>query len=226
LAIFGAGLIATLSRGPWVGAMVLVLVYIVTSPMAVANLVRFAVIGAMVLLPLLLTPFGGRLFDLLPFIGSIDAESLSYRQRLFDSAIPVIERNPWFGSRDFLLTPEMQGMMQGQHIIDVVNTYLAIALNSGLVGLGFFLAIFVTILIGLRRVLKFEVVRKTGLGAYMRASMATLVAILVTIGTVSFIDYISYVCWSFTGLCVALIRIAYQERAAVARAADPIRVLA
>jgi O-antigen ligase len=223
LAILGAGLLATLSRGPWVGAMVLVLVYLATSTNALANLVRFVVVGAIVLLPLLLSPVGDRLLAFLPFTGSVDAGSVIYRQRLFDSAIPVIERNPWFGSRDFLLTPEMQEMIQGQHMVDLVNTYLGIALNSGLVGLGFFLAFFGTILIGLRRVLKFEAVRKTGLGAYTCASVATLIAVMVTIGTASSVDFIPYVYWSFAGLCVALIRIAYKERAAVPRTAHAAR---
>src|SRR5262249_38183537 len=199
LAILGAGLMATVSRGPWVGTAVLVVVYLATSPNAVANLTKFSIIGAIVLVPLLLTPFGDRLLDLLPFIGSVDAGSVTYRQRLFDNAILVIERNPWFGSRDFLLTPEMQEMLQGQHIVDVVNTYLAIALDSGLVGLGFFLSFFVTVLIGLWRLLKLEVVRKTGLGTYVRALMATLLAILVTIATVSSIDYVPYVYCSFAG---------------------------
>jgi O-antigen ligase len=226
LTIFGAALVATLSRGPWVGAMVLILVYLATSPNAVANLARFAVIGAIVLLPLLFTPVGNWLLDLLPFIGSIDAGTVTYRQHLFDNAILVIERNLWFGSSDYLLTPEMREMVQGEQIIDIVNTYLEIALDSGLVGLGFFLGFFATILIGLWRVLKFEVIRDLGFGAYIRASMATLVAMLVTIATVSSIDFIPLVYWSFAGLCVALIRIAYRERAAVARAAVASQVLA
>ena len=117
-------------------------------------------------------------------------------------------------------------MLQGQHIIDIVNTYLEIALNSGLVGLGFFLAFFATILVGMLRVLKFEIVRKMELGAYMHASIATLVAMLVTIGTVSFIDYIPYVVWSFAGLCVALIRIAHQGQVVKGHATDAIRVAA
>jgi hypothetical protein len=222
LAIFGAGLVGTLSRGPWVGAMVLVLMYLATSPNAVANLAKFVVIGATVLLPLLLTSFGSRLLDLLPFIGTVDATS--YRERLFDNAILVIERNLWFGSSDYLLTPEMQKMIQGEHIIDIVNSYLKIALDSGLVGLGLFLSFFAAVLIGLWRVVKFRAVQDIGLGPYARASMATLIAILVTIATVSSIDFISYVYWSFAGLCVALIRIAYRERAAVARAAHASRV--
>ena len=180
----------------------------------------------MILATLLLTQFGEQLIAALPFIGSVDPGSVTYRQHLFDNAILVIERNPWFGSADYLLTPEMQDMMQGEHIIDIVNSYLKIALDSGLVGLGFFLSIFAAILIGLWRVLKFAAVRDIGLSAYVRASMATLIAILVTIGTVSSVDYIPWVYWSIAGLCVALIRIAYRERAAAMYAADVSRVLA
>ena len=53
----------------------------------------------------------------------------------------------------------MVAMMQGEHIIDIVNTYLEIALRSGLVGLSLFVGVFATILLRLRRVLKFRGVR-------------------------------------------------------------------
>lgn len=115
-------------------------------------------------------------------------------------------------------------MIQGEHIIDIVNTYLKVALDSGLVGLAFFLSFFTTILIGLWRVLKFKVVRELGLDTSVRASIATLAAILVTIATVSSVDFIPYVYWSFAGLCVALIRIAYLERTAVVGVTQPYRV--
>jgi O-antigen ligase len=224
LAILSAGLVASLSRGPWVGAVILLLVYLAISPNAATNVARFLVIGVLILVPLLFTPLGSQLLDMLPFIGTIDAGSVTYRQQLFDAAIQIIGRNPWFGSRDYRLTPEMQELVQGQHIVDVVNTYLGVALDYGLVGLGFFVAFFATVLIGLRRALKFDGVWDLGLGNYMRASIAILVAILVTIGTASSIGFIPYVYWSFAGLCVALIRIAYQERAEVARAANAIGV--
>jgi O-antigen ligase len=210
IAVIGAGLVASLSRGPWVGAMALVLVFLVMSPYAFSNLAKFAVIGAIALLPLLLTPVGTRLLDILPFIGSVDVRNVTYRQQLFDNAMIVIERNLWLGSTDFRLTPEMQEMMQGEHIIDIVNTYLSIALESGLVGLGLFLSFFAAILIPLLRI--FKVHRDDGLGPCVRASTAILLAIMVTIATVSSIDFIPLVYWSFGGLCVALIRIGYTER--------------
>jgi O-antigen ligase len=224
LAILGAGLVASLARGAWVGAAVLVLVYLATSPNAVVKLTRFAVIGAMVTLPLLLTPVGERLFDALPFIGTIDADNVTYRQRLYDNTIPLIESNPWLGTpSDTRLMPDIRAALHThERMVDIVNTYLEIALDSGLVSLGFFFCFFTAILIGLWRVRKFAIFQEMGFGDCVRGSIATLVAIIVTIATVSFIDYIPYICWSFAGICVALIRIAYQERAAVARAADAI----
>jgi O-antigen ligase len=200
--------------------MVLVFVYLATGPNAVAKLGKAAVIGAVALAALWLIPVGERLVDLFPFLGPPDL----YRERLFDNAILVIRRSPWFGSIDYMSTPEMQMMIQGEGIIDIVNTYLQVALKSGLVGLGLFVGFFVTILIGLRRVLKFEVVRELGFDASIRASIATLVAMLVEIGTVSSVDFIPYVYWSFAGLWVALIRIAYRERATVMRAVRASRV--
>src|SRR3974390_968308 len=152
-AVFAAGLLATVSRGPWVGAMVLVFAYLATSARASSDFLKFALVGAIMLLPLLASPLGSKLIDLLPFIGSAETGTVTYRSLLFDHAMLVIERNPWFGSNDFLLTPEMKEMLQGQHIIDVVNTYLAMALESGLVGLGIFLAFTATILAGLWRAL-------------------------------------------------------------------------
>jgi len=226
LAIFGAGLIATVSRGPWIGTSVLIVVYLATGPNAVANLARFTAIGAVLSASLLLTPFGQQLLESLPFIGSVDTGSVAYRQQLFDNAILVVERNPWFGSPDYLLTPEMQKMMQGEHIIDIVNSYLKIALDSGLVGLSFFVSIFLAILIGLRRTLKFDTIVDIDLKNYARASMATLIAIVVTIGTVSFVDFIPWIYWSIAGLCMAFIRIAYQEQAIAVRAANVGRVAA
>ena len=171
-------------------------------------------IGVVGLALLLVTPFGTRLMDLLPFVGTVAEGSVTYRQQLFDNSIVVIQRNLLFGTPDFRKAPEMVAMMQGEHIIDIVNTYLEIALKSGLVGLSLFVGVFATILLRLWRVLKFRGVNDVNFNTCVRASIATLIAMLVTIATVSSIDFIPYVYWSFAGLCVSLIRIAYREQAA------------
>lgn len=66
----------------------------------------------------------------------------------------MIQRNPLFGSFDFRNTPEMQSMIQGEGIIDIVNTYINLALRVGLVGLTLFVGFFVSILFGLRKALR------------------------------------------------------------------------
>jgi hypothetical protein len=96
-AVFAAGVLATVSRGPWVGAMVLIFAYLATSPRAPSDFLKFALVGAIMLLPLMVTPLGSELINLLPFIGSAETGSVTYRSLLFDHAMLVIERNPWFG---------------------------------------------------------------------------------------------------------------------------------
>ena len=103
-------------------------------------------VAAVLALPLLaIVPGGQKVLDLLPFIGTIEVENITYRQRLFDNAMIVIQRNPLLGSFDFRSTPEMQSMIQGQGIIDIVNTYIGMALQVGLIGLTLFVVFFVTV---------------------------------------------------------------------------------
>ena len=183
---------------------------------AVINLGRLAVVFEyLVLSPLLLLPVGQRLINLLPFIGSAEVETVVYRQRLFENALAVIERNLWIGSADYLSTPEMQALLQGEGIIDMVNSYLEVSLKSGILGLSLFLGFFAVISIALWRVTRYEN-NRLGFGNCARALAATLLAILVTIGTVSSVDFIPYVYWSFAGLCVAFVRIAAARQRAVA----------
>ena len=212
LVILSGGLVAALSRGPWVGAMVLVIAFLVTGPKPVANLGKLVVIASTILGLLMLTPAGKTIINILPFVGSVEEQTVTYRQRLFDVGLAVVEHNPWLGSTDYLTTPELKAMIQGEGIIDLVNTYLQVALNSGLIGLSLFLGLFATILIGLRRL-----IRDIYVSDFAAASTATLLAILVTLATVSSVDFIPFVYWSFAGLCVALIRIGHRQRATAAR---------
>ncbi len=226
-AILGVGLFSSLSRGPLFGTAILIFTFLATGTSASAKLAKLALVGAAMLVVLVVVTPGGEVFlSFLPFSGSDASGSVSYRRQLIENSLRVIERNLWLGSPDYMSTPEMQEMIQGQQIIDIVNTYLGIALSYGLIGLGLFMAFFATVLNGLRRLLKFGFLWDKDSKTDVRVSLATLIAILVTIGTVSYIDVLPYICWSFAGLCVALIRIAYKERATAALAfqVSPARV--
>lgn len=204
--LLAAGLFAPLSRGPWVGAAAMLSLFIASGRGAVKRLMLLALAGVLALPLLAIIPGGQKVLDLLPFIGTLEKENITYRERLIDNALIVIQRNPWLGSVDYRSTPEMQSMIQGQGIIDVVNTYLAVALEVGLTGLALFLGFFATVLFGIRKAMRAFPDKEDETRRLGRALLATLAGILVTIFTVSSITVIPVVYWSVAGLGIAYVQ--------------------
>jgi O-antigen ligase len=197
------GLIAPLSRGPWVGAAVLLVVFLATSRYAVRSLIGLGLVSVLSLSLIAALPGGEKIINLLPFVGTTESENIGYRQNLLTNSIIVIERYPWFGSENFLQTPEMEAMRQGQGIIDIVNSYIAIALKSGLIGLGLFVGFFVVVIMGILRAMRSLSDKDSEEYLLGRVLLATLLAIMVTIVTVSSILFIPIVYWSIAGMGVA-----------------------
>ncbi|MFJ4456600.1 O-antigen ligase family protein [Pseudomonas sp. NPDC089392] len=204
--LLAAGLFAPLSRGPWIGAVVIVVVFIALGKRAVKRLALLAAAGMLALPLLTVVPGGEKVLDLLPYIGNIEKENITYRERLMDNSWIVIQRNPLFGSFDFRNTPEMQSMIQGEGIIDIVNTYINLALRVGLVGLGLFVAFFAVVLLGIRKAMLSFAEKDDERRQLGRVLLATLIGILVIIFTVSSITFIPVVYWSIAGLGVAYIQ--------------------
>src|SRR6266571_2727332 len=172
------GLIAPLSRGPWVGAAAMLLVFVATGPFPVKGFAKLGLLGLIIIPLLLVSPAGQDIIDYLPFVGTFD----------------------------FMYSPSMQEMKQGQGIIDIVNTYLGVGLSSGLVGLalysGFFIAIAVGIIKGMRK-LEEKYDERYLLG---RTLLSVLLGIMIIIFTVSSISVIPVIYWSVAGLGVAYAR--------------------
>lgn len=203
-AIIAGGLIAGLSRGPWLGAAILILVFAATHRRGFQTLAKVSLLGALFAVPILLSPYGDRVIRLLPFVGSVETNNEDYRAQLIDVSMAIVGRNPLFGSANYRTEPELLEMIQGQGIIDVVNTYAAVALEYGLTGLAAFGMTFMLLAVGLLRLC----FRSEGdIQTLARAMLATLVAILITIGTVSSVSVIPFIYWAFAGLCMALIRV-------------------
>jgi O-antigen ligase len=208
--LLAGGLFATLSRGPWIGALAVIVVFIATGQNALKRLLLLALAGALALPLLSIIPGGNKLIDLLPYIGTVEAGNITYRERLFENAMIVIQHNPLFGSIDYRSTPEMQSMIQGEGIIDIVNSYLLVALETGLIGLALFAGFFATILLGLRKSLFRFQDKNDDTARLGRALLASLAGALVTITTVSNISVIPIVYWSLAGLAVAYIQMVLQ----------------
>jgi hypothetical protein len=196
------GLIASLSRGPWLGFALCVVVLLLTNLRSSLRLV-FGVIPVLIAVASLHPTLVERFINLLPFVGSADRGSETYRSQLFESALQVISRYPLFGSNSFLGEPEMLRLLQGQGIVDIVNSYLQIALEYGLIGLFLFVLFFGLIGVGLASLF---LKSKSELVNY-QAVLAMLLAILFTIATTSSVSIIPHVYWAFAGIGGALLRL-------------------
>lgn len=195
-----AGVVAPLSRGPWIGAVIIIAAFIATGRSAVKRLTLLALAGVLAIPLLTLAPGGEKVLNLLPFVGNVEKENITYRQRLLDNSWIVIQRNPLFGSFDFRNTPEMQSMIQGEGIIDIVNTYVSLALRTGLIGLALFVGFFGSVLLGIRKAMRAFPDKDDEQRQLGRSLLATLTGILVIIFTVSSISVIPVVYWSVAGL--------------------------
>lgn len=203
MALLAAGLIAPFSRGPWLGAVVLLAVFIATGRNAMFRLPGLAMAGVLALSLIAVLPGGEKVINVLPFIGSTEQGSIESRHQLLDTSMIVIKRNLWFGSVNYLDTPEMQSIRTGEGIIDIANSYLQIVLETGLAGLGLFVSFFALILLGIYRAMRSIRDRNSEERLLGRVLLATLLAILLIIFTVSSISFIPIVYWSVAGLGAA-----------------------
>lgn len=200
--LLAAGLIAPLSRGPWVGAAVLLIVFIATGRNPARRLIGFALAGILAVSLIAMLPGGERIINLLPFIGATEKSTIDFREELLTTSMTVILHNPWFGSVNYLETPEMEALRQNG-LIDVVNTYIGIALGQGFVGLGLFVGFFALVVVSVYRSMRSLSDQDCEEHLLGRALLATLLAILFIIFTVSSITFIPIVYWSIAGLGVA-----------------------
>ncbi|MHB1140958.1 MAG: O-antigen ligase family protein [Sulfuricaulis sp.] len=212
MALLAAGLIASLSRGPWVGAVALLVIFLATGRYAVPRLTGFALAAVFAFSVIAVLPGGEKVINLLPFIGTTEKGTIEGRQQLLTASIDVIMRNPLFGSVNYLEAPEMQSMRTGLGIIDIVNSYLQVALKSGLVGLGLFVGFFALTLLGIYRAMRSVRDRGSEERLLGQALLATLLTILVIIFTVSSITVIPVIYWSVAGLGVAYAQIIRSSR--------------
>jgi O-antigen ligase len=204
LALSG-GLVATVSRGPWVGAAAALLLLLMTGPAVGSKIVRAMLLGMVALPVVLMTKQGQKMLDYLPFIGTVEAQTVEFRQRLFEVSLGVIAQNPFFGSFKGSQTG-LEELRGSDGIIDVVNTYVLVALNSGVVGLVLFAAPFVIVSVGIARALHAMRDKTSELHLLGRALLAALIAIAITIATTSPICTVPVVYMAIIGLGTRFLR--------------------
>jgi len=202
-----AGLIGALSRGPWLGAVLILLLFIALGPSAGPRLAKLALLGVVTAMALLVSPMAHTIIDHLPFIGTIDERNVVGRQRVLEVSLQVIGQNPFFGSFHARASEEMEALRMGDGVIDIVNTYMGIALSHGFVGLGLFAGFFIAVAVGIFRAMRGIADRTSEQHLLGQALLAALLGILFMIFTVSSITVIPMVYWCVAGLGVGYVHL-------------------
>jgi O-antigen ligase len=116
------------------------------------------------------SPLGNKIAQVIPYFGgTVDAESITYRQRLLDRAWQLIRESPFLGDQHAI--SKMEDLRQGQGIIDLMNGFMHILLDDGFMGLSLYLAFVMLGIIGAWRLSR--------QGARIDAQLSTIGASLV-----------------------------------------------
>ena len=195
------GLFSTLSRGPWLAAVVICCLYIFLDKNGIKKLLKKMLIILPFIGGLLLTPMGPKIIDKLPFVGSVDSGNVEYRQRLAESSWELIKANPFFG--DPFYERHLEHMRQGEGIIDMVNVYAQISLPYGIVGLFLFFAPFALGMLKMWKKLQRTPSSRSDISSLGRGLLAGMLGTAFFIATASFYMGIPIIYYLLIGLASA-----------------------
>ncbi|MEQ8934515.1 MAG: O-antigen ligase family protein [Amphiplicatus sp.] len=135
----------TYSRGAWLGMAVAYATYFLFAKMPRAVRAPIVLFGVFIVSPIAFNIASTADLNAIDEFGSFE-----YRQELLRTSMAYIRMHPIFGDPNFRESGFFDHLYQGQGIIDVVNTYINIALRYGLVGLSLFVGVFGVSIFGLR----------------------------------------------------------------------------
>jgi O-antigen ligase len=155
--------------------------------------------------------------------------TFDYRKQLIDAAIPMILDSPISGYNGIVGVEEtgrLEHLRQGEGIIDLVNTYIQVAMLEGLVGLALFLASLLLALFAMLRVTSREIANDKGEAARLSLLLsAIIITAAFLIATTSMTGYFQDYYMIILALSAALVapadpaRTPLQVRRAAAAAA-------
>jgi O-antigen ligase len=210
-------LIFTLSRGPWLGAVFFALTFFALLRLR-AGLVAIGLLA--IVTAGIAAKAAGLDASVMTFLkvvfGSTQEESgsIEYRSQLLDTAIALVKQSPWTGVPNY--SAQMQDLVQGQGIIDVVNAYVGVALDGGLIGIMCFVAPFlVSFGMLFRNLGRFGSRLSLDELTYQRAILALLTGFMITIFTTSNWERLPFLlmfCISMPAILVGSSRIAAPQK--------------
>lgn len=206
--VLSAAIMVSYARATWIMAALLPVIGYSLAPARTAAMFKGVITAVLVGGVLMATPLGSRIVELLPFVGTGDQDSVTYRQELAETSWRLIQQNPVFGNPYAFL--QMENLRQGQGIIDIVNGYAGVALFQGLAGLSLFCMFYFASIFGAYLRLSAARHESDNLTAMGAALVACMVATLVFLATVPG----AWLMTPIAGMLAAYTRLSAEERVA------------
>lgn len=201
------GLVSPLARGAWMGAFFMLIFYFSLGYKKYRNIAIIILAGFLSIPLLAIIPGGQKVLNFLPFIGTLDKFNVDYRDQLIDHSLLVIKKYPFFGHFEATYEPEMQDMVQGEGIIDLVNYYIHITLYLGLVGLFLLISLFASFTIPLLKHINQFKDQKSFQYLFGKSLFTLLIGTFITIATLSALNMVNTTLFILAGLTVSYIRV-------------------
>lgn len=201
--LFLVAIFTTQSRGAWLALLVMAILY--------ADL--FSQLSATKIFRRMMLVVGGGIGIFMLQINSLleldQYGTFEYRYNLILNSWQLIKQYPFFGLGGSLDNTVMEASRQGQGIIDVVNTYLAVAINYGIVGTLVFLLILALPIVILWILAKR--LNAVGLEAerdICRLMIVVLTGLAVLLGTISWVGVLSQYMFLMVGIAAGAVGMA------------------
>ena len=183
-ALVGVALLAAQSRGALLGMVAGFTVILIFQRSYARAGAILAVSGSAVAGLLVFSKFNAKAASFVNADAAIAGHD--YRQKLFSTGLQAGMRHFWIGQGHDQLSGTLDSLIQGENMVDFVNTYLTFFLNSGIVGcLAFFIPLcFLVVTLWMRRDLR----RTDAAGRGMEYAVGSLAAILTALIFTSFYE--------------------------------------
>lgn len=201
-----AGVFLTGSRGAWLAVTLMFGLIILMQK-------RFRFLRGLAGLGVVIAIFSlPEIIDIL--IASDPYGTFQYRVDLFHNSLIAIKDNIYFGSKFFIDHPALQASIQGQGIIDIVNSYVGFALNYGVPMLALLVLVLFKVIV---RLVKLRKQAENSQGAQLiewqaRTILAIIVGAFIMVATVSLVDRIAQYLWVSLVLGMCVYRYGYSEQ--------------
>ncbi len=210
--ILGAGLLASLSRGPWTATALMFFVIFVLSPNKLRNILLTSALLVVALAGLAMAGYWEKVVSYIPFVGDLETGNVDYRFMLFEQSLVVIGEFPFFGTYDPRLHEALLPLLQGQGIVDLVNVYLAIAMSSGLTGFFLFLGVILFVMFGLLKALLMQQDKHSPMYCAGVAIFSALFGMFFVLSMVSDANIVGVIFFGISGIAISYNRIVRETK--------------